>query len=117
MLALLFGAKLGGGFQMRWLGAMGLALSIVVIAFYATRPVVDRNYGGVSCTLRWLMWLTPIWLVSMLPIVDWLAKTKTGKAVCYVLLFVSALSAFCPLNNPWVHPWLYEIWGITGLPR
>lgn len=117
MLALMFGAKLGGGFQMRWLGLMGIALSIIVIAFYATRPVIDRNYGGVSCMLRWLMWLTPIWLVSMLPIVDWLAKSKTGKAFCYGLLFVSTLSAFYPLNNPWVHPWLYEIWEMSGLPR
>ncbi len=117
MLALLCGAKLGGNFQMRWLGLIGVILSVVVISFYATRPVIDRNYGGVSCTLRWLLWLTPIWLVSMLPVVDWLAKSKMGKAVCYVLLFVSALSAFYPLNNPWVHPWLYEIWEITGLPR
>ena len=117
MLALLFGAKMGGRFQMRWLGAMGLLLSSVVIAFYVTRPSIDRNYGGVCCTFRWLMWLIPIWLVSMLPVVDWLARTKIGKAICYILLFVSALFAAMPMNNPWVYPWLYEVWEVTGLPK
>jgi hypothetical protein len=78
---------------------------------------MDRNYGGVSCVLRWSLWLTPIWLISMLPVVDWLARSRTGKAICYALLFISVLSAMYPLYNPWVHPWLYEIWDLTGLPK
>ena len=117
MFALLFGAKMGGQFQMRWLGLMGLALTFVVIAFYMRRPEMDRNYGGVSCVLRWSLWLTPIWLISMLPVVDWLARSRTGKAICYALLFISVTSAMYPLYNPWVHPWLYEIWDLTGLPK
>lgn len=117
MVALVGGVKLGGHLQLRWLGAMGLAVSIVVIAFYVSRPTIDRNYGGVSCTLRWLLWLAPIWLVCMLPVVDWLAGTRWGKVICFVLLFVSILSASVPMDNPWVHPWLYEIWDWTGLPK
>ncbi len=117
MIALLFGAKLAGRFPMRWLGGMALLLSVVVVAFYITRPAIDRNYGGVSCVLRWAIWLTPIWLVSMLPVVDWLAASKTGKAICYLLLLLSILSATYANDNPWVHPWLYEIWDVTGLPR
>ena len=51
----------------------------------------------------------------MLPVVDWLAKSKTGKAICYLLLAFSILSAAYSANNPWVNPWLYEIWDWTGI--
>jgi len=117
MIALLGGAKLAGRYRMRWLGFLGGAISIVVVAFYLRRPTMDRNYGGVTSALRWLFWLAPIWLVSMLPVVDWLASSKTGKLVCYVLLGLSAVSALYSMNNPWVHPWLYEIWEMTGLEK
>jgi hypothetical protein len=117
MIALLFGARIAGQYQMRWLGLMGVSITAVVIAFYLFRPPMDRNYGGVTSALRWLFWLAPIWLVSMLPVVDWLAKTKTGRAICFGLLAISAISALYAMNNPWVHPWLYEIWDMTGLPK
>lgn len=117
MFALMFGAKMAGRFQMRWLGWMGVSVSLVVIGFYLVRPAMDRNYGGVTSALRWLFWLAPIWLMTMLPVVDWLAKTKTGKAACFLLLFLSAVSAFYSINNPWVHPWLYEVWDQTGLGK
>jgi hypothetical protein len=117
MFALMFGAKIAGRFQMRWLGLMAVSLSLVVIAFYLMRPTMDRNYGGVTSALRWLFWLAPIWLASMLPVVDWMAASKSGKALCFVLLFLSAVSALYSMNNPWVHPWLYEIWDLTGLQK
>lgn len=117
MFSLLIGAKMAGQFQMRWLGFMTVVLSVVVIGFYLVRPEMDRNYGGVTSALRWLFWLAPLWLVCMLPVVDGLARTKTGKAICYFLFAVSAISACYSVMNPWVHPWLYEIWEITGLPR
>lgn len=117
MIALLGGAKLGGRYQMRWLGFLAVSISFVVVAFYLRRPAMDRNYGGVTSALRWLFWLAPIWLVSMLPVVDWLASSKSGKFLCYLLFGLSALSAFYSMNNPWVHPWLYEIWELTGLEK
>jgi hypothetical protein len=117
MIALMFGAKMAGRFQMRWLGWMGVSISLVVIGFYLSRPAMDRNYGGVTSALRWLFWLAPIWLVSMLPVVDWLAKTKSGQALCFLLLFLSAVSACYSMNNPWAQPWLYEIWDLTGLRK
>ena len=117
MIALLCGAKMAGRFQMRWLGLMGLSISIVVVFFYINRTTMDRNYGGVTSALRWAFWMAPIWLVSMLPIVDWLGKSKSGKAFCFALLIASAVSAMYSANNPWVHPWLYEIWDLTGLPK
>ncbi|MFK7768710.1 MAG: hypothetical protein AB8B55_15930 [Mariniblastus sp.] len=117
MISLLCGAKMAGRFQMRWLGMMGLTISIVVVLFYINRTMMDRNYGGVTSGLRWAFWMAPIWLVSMLPIVDWLGKSKSGKALCFALLVISAVSAMYSANNPWVHPWLYEIWDLTGLAK
>lgn len=117
MIAMMFGVKLAGRYSMRWFGLLAIVLSMVVVAFYLSRPAIDRNYGGVSCVLRWALWLTPIWLVSMLPVIDWLAGSRSGKLACYLLLFISTLSAMYAAENPWVHPWLYEVWDWTGLPK
>lgn len=117
MLALIGGAKMGGRFQMRWLGWLALVVTAVVIGFYLSRPVMDRNYGGYCCTARWLLWLAPIWLMTMLPVVDWLGRSRLGQWVCLVMLFSSAVSALIHANNPWTLPWLYELWHLTGLPK
>ena len=117
MIALVGGVKFAGRYQMRWLGLLAVTISVVVVAFYLRRPAMDRNYGGVTSALRWLFWLAPIWLVSMLPVVDWLASSKSGKFICYLLLVLSAVSALYSMNNPWIHPWLYEIWELTGLEK
>ena len=104
--------------QLRLFALMTIVLTAVVISFYVIyRPAMDRNYGGVTSALRWLFWLAPLWLVCMLPIVEWLGKSRNGRFVCIALLIVSGLSAAYSLQNPWVHPWLYEIWQWTGLPR
>ncbi len=104
--------------QLRLFALMTIVLTVVVISFYVLyRPTMDRNYGGVTSALRWLLWLAPLWLVCMLPVVEWLGKTRNGRFVCIALLVVSGLSAAYSLDNPWTHPWLYEIWSWTGLPR
>ncbi len=56
---------------------LGLALSVVVIGFYLYST---DNYGGWTNGLRWLMWLTPIWLTCMLPLADRLAEHRWGRA-------------------------------------
>ena len=114
MAVLLFNGRM----QLKLFALMTIVLTVVVISFYVIyRPAMDRNYGGVTSALRWLFWLAPLWLVCMLPIVEWLGKTRNGRFVCIALLIASGLSAAWSMNNPWVHPWLYEIWGLTGLPR
>jgi len=115
MVAMTLGYKFAGQYQMRWLGALAIALSVIVIGFYLRRPAIDCNYGGVTSGLRWAFWLIPLWLVTMLPVVDWLAKSRTGKTICYLLLAISILSAAYSASNPWVNPWLYEIWDMTGI--
>ena len=103
--------------QLRLFAMMTIVITAVVISFYVLyRPPMDRNYGGVTSALRWLFWLAPLWLVCMLPIVEWLGKTRNGRFVCIAFLIVSGLSATYSMSNPWIQPWLYEIWNLTGLP-
>jgi hypothetical protein len=104
--------------SLRLFALMTIVLTAVVISFYVFyRPAMDRNYGGVTSALRWLFWLAPLWLVCMLPIVEWLGRTRNGRFICIALLVLSGLSAAYSMNNPWVQPWLYEVWDWTGLPR
>ncbi|MCH2183252.1 MAG: hypothetical protein MK108_14730 [Mariniblastus sp.] len=112
MIALFFNQQI----QLRWLAIVTLSVSVVVVGFYLMRPEMDRNYGGYCCALRWLFWLAPMWLVCMLPVVDWLGRHRWGRWACFLLLGLSILSAGYANENPWTLPWLYELWSGTGLP-
>jgi hypothetical protein len=89
-----------------------LYLSVVVIGFYIVK---SDNYGGWTTGLRWLMWLTPFWLLAMLPVVDWLAPRRWGRGLAYVFLAISVLSASYPAWTPWLHPWLYNWMNERGM--
>ncbi len=82
------------------------ALSLICIVFYLARPLGDRNYGGMTCGLRWLFWFAPMWLVAMLPAADVMGRRGWTRGLALLLLVVSAASATYPTWNPWVHPWL-----------
>lgn len=107
------------GIASRLSGTRGVAaaialLSLVCLAFFLTRPLEDRNYGGVANGFRWLFWLIPLWLVALLPAVDALASRRLGRGFALVLFAVSVISAsFAPLN-PWQHPWIYQYWQSLG---
>jgi Zn-dependent protease with chaperone function len=100
------------------LGGAALVVTVIVVAFYVFGVGErSRNYGGWSSGARWLIWLTPLFLLSMLPVCDWLAGRSWGKVVAYVFLAVSVLSASYPSWNPWRHPWLYNlIDALGGIP-
>src|SRR5262249_52410618 len=98
----------------RLLAAITLITSTVVIAFYLSRPLIDRNYGGGTCCLRWLMWLTPLWLLTMLPAADWLFRRRWGLAFGLGLLAISVFSASYAADNPWTHPWIFDYWWSMG---
>ncbi len=110
----------GGYFAFRdrgtiaWLAAITAALLLICVAFYVSRPLIDRNYGGVSCTFRWLIWQIPLWLVVMLPAVDRLLARRWGMILCGVLLAASVFSAEYSAANPWTQPWLYDYWEQLG---
>jgi hypothetical protein len=110
----------GGYFAVRdrgtlaWIAAITAALLVICVAFYVSRPLIDRNYGGVSCTFRWLIWQIPLWLVVMLPAVDRLLERRWGMILCGVLLAASVFSAEYNSANPWTQPWLYDYWKQLG---
>ena len=86
---------------------VGLALSVVVISFFIM--VESRNYGGFTNGLRWLMWLTPIWLTCLMPMADRLALTAAGRVFAGALFAVSIFSASYQLWSPWRHPWIFDL--------
>jgi len=115
-------------------------LTIVVLGFYLTRTQ-NYNYGGVSCALRWSLWLVPLWLMSLVPVVDAWTGTNTVAALpdadprpassgrtplvmAWILLGFSIVSTVFPLlhtwreypppPNPFQAPWFYRLmedWG------
>jgi hypothetical protein len=86
-----------------------ILITLVVLAFYLSRTLNDRNYGGGTCCLRWLIWLTPLWLLMLAPAADWLDKSRWGQIVAVLLLAISVFSAHYAADNPWAHPWLFTL--------
>ena len=86
---------------------VSLAVSLIVFVFYAF-VVETANYGGWTNGPRWLFWLTPLWLLAILPVADWLGRRRWGRVLCLILLAASVLSASYTDWNPWRHPWIYN---------
>jgi hypothetical protein len=101
-------------------GWMVAAISLVVMAFYVSRPELQRNYGGVTCGLRWLLWLAPLWLVAMIPAVDWIGGGERDRRVWWslalFLLLLSAVTSAYAALDPWTHPWIYQYLEYLGVP-
>lgn len=93
--------------------AIGLA-SAVCFAFYIARPLIDRNYGGVSCAFRWMLWFIPLWIWLLLPAADGIAKHRLGRALGFGLLAIGLFSTASSIANPWQHPWIYRYWDYLG---
>ena len=91
-----------------------ILLTVVVLAFYLSRPLIDRNYGGVTSGLRWMFWFTPLWLLAMLPALDRLANNRFAQAAALALLAISVFSANYGAMNPWSHPWIFDYWQQLG---
>lgn len=85
---------------------MTLAVSVVVFAFFTYKT---NNYGGFTSGLRWVFWLTPLWILAMLPVLDAFAGKKGMRTVAGVLLAFSVLSVFYPAWNPWRAPWILQL--------
>ena len=60
------------------------------------------------------MWLTPLWMLSLVPVADRLGASRGGRALAYLLLALSVLSASYPAWNPWRHPWIYNFMESRG---
>lgn len=97
---------LGGGL-MRMLILCGAGLTAIVLGFYLTRTE-NYNYGGVSCALRWMLWLVPFWLLALPAGFDALWRLPGGRWLALPLMAVSVFSAWEPLGQPWQQPWLFR---------
>jgi hypothetical protein len=92
---------------------MTLVLSVVVVGFYLVK---SNNYGGWTSGLRWLMWLSPLSLLCLVPVADYLAGRRWGRALALVLLALSIFSVSYPAWNPWRHPWIFRLMEALGWP-
>jgi len=104
--------------RLRWLAAMIGVVTLVCLAFYLQpqKGALYRNYGGMTCGLRWMFWFAPLWLVVMLPAVDRMAESRWWRGLALLLLAVSVFSVSYPTWNPWTHPWLMDLLAGLGLP-
>lgn len=108
LLALL--GMIGGMFA-----AVGARRALSVMAFLATGVVIGfyiwktNNYEGWTSGPRWQFWLTPLFLLAMLPIADGLGEARGGRTLAYLFLAVSVFSVVYPVFNPWRHPWIYNL--------
>jgi hypothetical protein len=100
--------------ELRGFALMTVLLTVVVLGFYISRPLIDRNYGGVTNGLRWSFWLIPLWLIVMLPAADAVAARRRWQWLALAFLLVSVLSVNYNPLNPWSHPWLFDYWTYMG---
>ncbi len=103
-----------------WVTLLIAAVSMACLVFFFFLESKGRNYGGMCAGFRWLFWLAPLWLVTMLPTLDKMARHRWTQAVALILLAVSVFSASYPTWNPWSHPWLthflHHVTGSTTWP-
>lgn len=96
------------------MSALTVAVSVVVFGFYVWKT---NNYGGFTCCARWLIWLTPLWLLGTLHATDRLARIAAARWIAGVLLGVSIFSVYYPAWNPWRAPWILQLCEVNGWVR
>jgi hypothetical protein len=88
-----------------WLPWLCLGTLIIVVSFYIWRT---NNYGGKTIGPRWLIWLSPLLLLTMRPVLDRPSHRRWASWLFLTLLAASVASVSYNLSNPWVNPWLLD---------
>jgi hypothetical protein len=96
------------------LRVLTIVVTLVMIGLYLWKT---DNYSGWTSGPRRFFWLTPLWLLSVLPAADFLGRYRVGRGIGYVLLLASAVSANYSLANPFRHPWIYDLCELQGWVR
>lgn len=86
---------------------LGLSLTAIVLGFYLTRTQ-NYNYGGNTFGLRWMIWLTPFWILALVPALEHVLSKRAGFVAFVLLLGVSCFSSFTAARNPWGPSWLFN---------
>ncbi|MDC0574990.1 hypothetical protein OAO39_03560 [Pirellulaceae bacterium] len=92
----------------RQLAYVLLTLTIVLLVFYTMRPLADRNYGGVASGFRWFFWLTPLFLLMLIPAWKIIRKSMLLISLWGIFLLISIYSGLNAFLNPWQHPWYFS---------
>jgi len=87
-----------------WLAWLCLGTMTIVVAFYIWRT---NNYGGRTIGPRWLIWLSPLLLLSMRSLLDRPVRSWVSW-LFLALLAASVASVSYNLSNPWVDPWVLD---------
>lgn len=88
-------------------------LTVATLLFYWTRTQ-NYNYGGVSCGLRWLLFLAPLWTLSLVPALERWRSQTWFRVVAVATLAVGMVSAWQPMGRPWQQPWLFQLLDRAG---
>jgi hypothetical protein len=91
-----------------------LTASVVCLLFYLSRPLIDRNYGGVSVCFRWMLWFAPLWLLMIAPVMQQFAQKPRRRIILVAMLALSVFSVSTALDTPWQSPWMYQFWVFLG---
>ncbi len=100
-----------------WLTVAIIGASLICLAFYISRPLIDRNYGGVSSSFRWMLWFAPLWIWGLLPAAHVCGLTYWGRWLVVLLIVGSVFSVATSLESPWQHPWIYRYVDFLGWLR
>jgi len=98
---------------LRGIHFMGILLTVAIFAFYWKRTE-NYNYGGVSVALRWVLWLTPFWLLAIAETIETFRNRRWLPAVIILLGLPSLYSAWGPWQTPWQQPWIYNAMQTQG---
>ena len=88
-----------------WMTAI---LTLVVFGFYLGRPQ-NYNYGGNSSYLRWLIWLIPLWLMCLVPVLNRCGEQRWMQCIAGLFLGVGCFSTFWSIENPWSETWMFSL--------
>ncbi|QDT96534.1 hypothetical protein V144x_19920 [Gimesia aquarii] len=92
---------------------ISLVLTLILFGFYLSKTS-NYNYGGNSSALRWMLWLTPFWLISMIPFLDLFSHKRWLQVFGSLCLIGAVFSANYPLHNPWRAPWIFTMFQQAG---